>query len=79
MIDKFILNDGVEIPALGLGTWQSAKPDAYNAVRAAIDCGYRHIDTAYAYDNEDAVGKAVKDSGTQTFLTMMMKLNLYKG
>lgn len=63
MIDKFILNDGVEIPAIGLGTWQSAKPDAYNAVRAAIDCGYRHIDTAYAYDNEDAVGKAVKDSG----------------
>lgn len=63
MIDKFTLNDGVEIPALGLGTWQSAKPDAYNAVRAAIDCGYRHIDTAYAYDNEDAVGKAVKDSG----------------
>lgn len=63
MIDKFVLNDGVEIPALGLGTWQSAQPDAYNAVRAAIDCGYRHIDTAYAYDNEDAVGKAVKDSG----------------
>ena len=63
MIDKFILNDRVEIPAIGLGTWQSEKPDAYNAVRAAIDCGYRHIDTAYNYDNEDAVGKAVKDCG----------------
>lgn len=63
MTDKFILNDGVEIPAIGLGTWQSEKPDAYRAVRAAIDCGYTHIDTAYAYDNEDAVGKAIKDSG----------------
>ena len=72
MIDKFILNDKVEIPAIGLGTWQSEKPDAYNAVRAAIDCGYRHIDTAYNYDNEDAVGKAVKECGVprkQLFIT----------
>ena len=63
MINKFILNDKVEIPAVGLGTWQSEKSDAYTAVRAAIDCGYRHIDTAYVYDNEDAVGKAVKECG----------------
>lgn len=72
MIDKFILNDKVEIPAVGLGTWQSPKPDAYNAVRAAVDCGYRHIDTAYVYDNEDAVGKAVKECGVpreQLFIT----------
>ena len=63
MIDKFILNDKVEIPSVGLGTWQSEKSDAYTAVRAAIDCGYRHIDTAYVYENEDAVGKAVKECG----------------
>lgn len=63
MIQNFLLNDGREIPAIGLGTWQSEKPDAYRAVRAAIEYGYRHIDTAYAYDNEDAVGQAVKDSG----------------
>lgn len=72
MINKFILNDKVEIPAVGLGTWQSPKPDAYNAVRVAVDCGYRHIDTAYVYDNEDAVGKAVKDCGVsreQLFIT----------
>ena len=72
MIDKYILNDKVEIPAIGLGTWQSDKPDAYNAVRAAIDCGYRHIDTAYVYENEDAVGNAVKDCGIpreQLFIT----------
>ena len=62
MKDNYVLNDKVEIPAVGLGTWQSEKADAYNAVRAAFDCGYRHVDTAYAYDNEDAVGKAVKDS-----------------
>lgn len=72
MIDNFILNDKVEIPAIGLGTWQSEKPDAYNAVRTAIDCGYRHIDTAYVYGNEDAVGKAVKECGIpreQLFIT----------
>lgn len=63
MIDKYVLNDKVKIPAVGLGTWQSPKEDAYNSVRVAIECGYRHIDTAYAYDNEDAVGKAVKDCG----------------
>ena len=72
MIDKFVLNDNVEIPAVGLGTWQSPKQDAYNAVRAAVESGYRHIDTAYAYDNEDAVGKAVKECGVpreQLFIT----------
>lgn len=72
MIDKFILNDKIEIPAVGLGTWQSSKVDAYNAVRAAVDCGYRHIDTAYVYENEDAVGKAVKECGIpreQLFIT----------
>ena len=72
MIDKFVLNDKVEIPSIGLGTWQSEKSDAYNAVRAAVDCGYRHIDTAYNYDNEDAVGKAVRECGVsreQLFIT----------
>ena len=72
MIDKFILNDKVGIPAIGLGTWQSEKQDAYNAVRAAVDFGYRHIDTAYNYGNEDIVGKAVKECGVpreQLFIT----------
>lgn len=72
MIDKFILNDKVEIPSIGLGTWQSGKAEAYNAVRSAVDCGYRHIDTAYAYENEDAVGKAVRECGVareQIFIT----------
>jgi diketogulonate reductase-like aldo/keto reductase len=55
---------GVEIPWLGLGVWQTAKGGAtYDAVRAAIDAGYRHIDTAKIYGNEADVGRAVRDSG----------------
>lgn len=71
-MDKYVLNDNVRIPSIGLGTWQSGKDDAYKAVLAAIECGYSHIDTAYVYENEDAVGKAVKDSGVpreQLFIT----------
>ncbi len=84
MIDKYLLNDGNEIPAVGLGTWQSPKADAYTAVRAAIDCGYTHIDTAYAYDNEDAVGQAVKDSGVgrgKIYITTKLPSDIktYKG
>jgi len=58
------LSDGVSIPLIGFGTWQLDGDDAYNGVRAALDFGYRHIDTATAYDNEDKVGAAVRDSGT---------------
>ncbi|CAG2170794.1 unnamed protein product [Oppiella nova] len=57
------LNNGKSIPVVGLGTWQSP-PDGslYKAVRAAIDAGYRHIDCAYAYENEVEVGKAINDA-----------------
>lgn len=65
MTEKYVLNDNTEIPSIGLGTWQSAKADAYRAVRAAVECGYRHIDTAYNYENEDAVGEAIKDCGLE--------------
>jgi diketogulonate reductase-like aldo/keto reductase len=58
------LNNGVDIPVLGLGTYQIGDDDAvYNAVRCAIDVGYKHIDTAAAYHNESPIGKAIKDSG----------------
>ena len=60
---KFKLYNGVEIPAIGLGTWQVADgEEAYNSVKWALEAGYRHIDTAYAYGNEKSVGKAIKDS-----------------
>jgi 2,5-diketo-D-gluconate reductase A len=57
------LSDGVSIPLIGFGTWQLDGDDAYNGVRAALEIGYRHIDTATAYGNEDRVGAAVRDSG----------------
>jgi diketogulonate reductase-like aldo/keto reductase len=59
-----VLADGNEIPLLGLGVWQV--PDgraSEDAVRWALELGYRHIDTAQAYGNEASVGRALRDSG----------------
>ena len=61
--DFAVLSNGVKIPCLGYGTWQSSKEDAEKCVKTAIDLGYRHIDTAYIYGNEDAVGRGIKASG----------------
>lgn len=58
------LNNGVDIPLLGLGVFKSEEGDeAYNAVKYAIEAGYKHVDTAAIYGNERSVGKAIKDSG----------------
>lgn len=58
------LNNGVEMPQLGLGVFQSAEgEEVETAVRTALDFGYRHIDTAAAYRNEEGVGRAVRASG----------------
>lgn len=57
------LNNGVEMPALGLGVFQTPPDETRSAVRAALDAGYRHIDTAAAYGNEREVGEAVHASG----------------
>ena len=56
------LNNGVEMPALGLGVFQTPPDETRDAVRAALDAGYRHIDTAAAYGNERQVGEAVHSS-----------------
>jgi diketogulonate reductase-like aldo/keto reductase len=56
------LNSGVEIPALGLGVFQTPPDETRDAVRAALTAGYRHIDTAAAYGNERQVGEAVHAS-----------------
>lgn len=59
-----ILNNGVEIPRLGLGVYQTPTGEAtLNAVRYALKIGYRHIDTASLYGNEGDVGSAVRESG----------------
>ena len=58
------LNNGVKIPQFGLGVYSiPAGEVTYNSVKTALECGYRHIDTAHAYQNESSVGKAIKDSG----------------
>ncbi|HEX4864551.1 MAG TPA: aldo/keto reductase [Acidimicrobiales bacterium] len=68
-----VLSDGSEMPMLGLGVWQVLDgPECVNAVRWALELGYRHIDTAQAYGNEASVGKAVRESGVareEIFLT----------
>ena len=67
------LSDGNQIPVLGLGVWQVRNgPDCVNAVRWALELGYRHIDTAQAYGNEESVGQALKQSGiprAEVFIT----------
>jgi len=62
--DFFTLANGVKIPAIGFGTWQIPSGDiTYNSVKEALKAGYRHIDTAQAYENEASVGQAILDSG----------------
>ena len=63
MDKKVVLNNGLEMPILGLGTWKSTSGDAENAVLWALEAGYRHIDTAAVYGNEESVGNAIKKSG----------------
>lgn len=60
---SFTFNNGIEIPAIGLGTWRASEEDGYNAVLTALKTGYRHIDGAANYGNESYVGKAIRDSG----------------
>ena len=63
-MEQYTLANGVQIPAIGLGTWQTPDDEiGYQAVLSALQLGYRHIDTAQGYRNEDIVGRAVKDSG----------------
>jgi diketogulonate reductase-like aldo/keto reductase len=57
------LNNGVQLPALGLGVFQTPPEDTIDAVQAALETGYRHIDTAAAYMNEREVGEGIRRSG----------------
>lgn len=63
MVPELTLNNGVTIPALGFGVFQSAPDDTVAAVLSALETGYRHIDTAAAYGNEREVGEGIRRSG----------------
>lgn len=61
-MDNITLNNGVQLPPIGFGVFQSSPEDTADAVRTALDVGYRHIDTAAAYGNERQVGEAIRAS-----------------
>ncbi|KAI0692897.1 Aldo/keto reductase [Cytidiella melzeri] len=71
-VPKIKLNNGTEIPAIGLGTWQSKPEEVIAAVEYALKHGYRHIDCAFAYGNEKEVGEGIRRSGvprSEIFIT----------
>lgn len=80
-MNTILLNDNVRIPQLGFGVFLiDCDGSAYKAVRMALDAGYRHIDTAAAYFNEEEVGRAVRDSGIpreEIFVTSKLWLQDY--
>lgn len=57
------LHDGARIPQVGLGVWQTPNDEAAPAVKAALEAGYRHVDTAAVYENEEGVGEGIRQSG----------------
>jgi len=61
--ENYTLSNGVAIPKLGLGTWFINDKDVVQAVKEAVKIGYRHIDTAQAYGNENGVGEAIRTCG----------------
>lgn len=85
LVQTYTLSNGVKIPKIGFGTWQVPNGDiAYQSVAMALKNGYRHIDTAAAYQNEESVGKAIRDSGIpreEIFVTSKLQSHIktYEG
>lgn len=85
LVQTYTLSNGVKIPKIGFGTWQVPSGDiAYQSVRMALKNGYRHIDTAAAYQNEESVGQAIRDSGIpreEIFVTSKLQSHIktYEG
>lgn len=83
--ESYTLYNGVELPKIGLGTWQVKEGDeVYTSVLTALKHGYRHIDTAEGYRNEEGVGRAVRDSGIprqEIFITSKLESHIktYEG
>lgn len=75
-VPEIRLNNGVSVPQLGLGVFQVGPDDAQRVVETALDAGYRHVDTAAAYNNESGVGAAVRASGLpreEVFVTSKLR------
>jgi diketogulonate reductase-like aldo/keto reductase len=82
--EKYTLSNGVKIPKLGLGTWEISDENAAQAVKDAVEIGYRHIDTAQGYFNERGVGEGIRTCGVSRgdlFLTTKMaaEVKTYNG
>lgn len=74
-MEHVTLNNGIEMPILGFGVYQIPPEDTERCVTEALEVGYRHLDTAAAYENEEAVGRAIAASGIprdQLFVTTKM-------
>ncbi|MDR1521371.1 MAG: aldo/keto reductase [Streptococcaceae bacterium] len=72
LADTYKLINGAKIPVIGFGTWQTLNRDAENVIKIALENGYRHIDTAAIYGNEESVGRGIKKSKVsreEVFLT----------
>lgn len=81
MIKSIKLNNGKSIPQIGVGTWTLKGDEAATNVKLAIKAGFRHIDTAQGYDNEEAVGQGIKDSGINRedlFITTKVATNIMR-
>ncbi|MGW4941865.1 aldo/keto reductase [Actinoplanes sp. NPDC004185] len=76
-VPSLTLNNGVELPAIGLGVFQTPPDETRAAVEAALVAGYRHVDTAAAYGNERQVGEAVARSGADVFLETKIWISDY--
>lgn len=80
-VPTITLNDGVRIPQLGLGVFQVPPADTAAVVKMALDVGYRHIDTAEMYQNEQGVGVGIRDAGvdrTDVFVTSKLNNGFHK-
>lgn len=76
LANGYTLRNGVKIPCIGLGTWQSNGPATIQAVKTALHQGYRLIDTAAAYGNESSVGQGIRESGIprdEVFITSKLR------
>lgn len=77
--ETYTLMNGINIPKIGLGTWFIPDDEAAAAVCKAVEIGYRHIDTAQAYENERGIGKGVRDCGIsrqELFITTKLAAEL---